>query len=129
MGKYIGKHLIAEFYGCDKNLLNNKKKLKKFLLIATQLSNSTILKDIFCSFKPYGVTGIIIVAESHLSIHTYPEFDYAAVDLFTCGEFASPEPAFYYLKEKLKAKKVKIKLIKRGKYKILKKEMKKYDKK
>lgn len=116
----IGKHLIIDFYQCEnKGLLNNKKELENLMETASILAKSTIIKKSFHKFKPQGVTGIVIVAESHLAIHTYPEYNYAAVDIFTCGKNTIPENAFHYLKEKLKPKYIKIYKRKRGKEKFL----------
>ena len=111
--KYSGIHLIAEFwYG--KNI-GDPKELEKILIGAVRETNNTPLNITVHKFQPQGITGIVLLAESHLAIHTWPEFNYTAIDIFTCGDKANPEKALEYLKEKLKPKRVEIKKIKRGK--------------
>jgi len=112
--KYLGYHLIAEFwYG--KNI-EDEKKLKKLLLEAVKKSNNTALKIILHKFNPRGITGVVLLAESHIALHSWPEFNYLAIDIFTCGNKAKPEKALRYLREKFKPKRVEIKKIKRGKF-------------
>ncbi len=111
--KYSGIHLIAEFwYG--KNI-EDPKELEKILIGAVRETNNTPLNIAVHKFQPQGITGIVLLAESHLAIHTWPEFNYTAIDIFTCGDKANPEKALEYLREVLQPKKVEIKKIKRGK--------------
>lgn len=111
--KYSGIHLIAEFwYG--KNI-EDPKELEKILIGAVRETNNTPLNITVHKFQPQGITGIVLLAESHLAIHTWPEFNYTAIDIFTCGDKANPEKALEYLKEVLQPKRVEIKKIKRGK--------------
>jgi len=117
--KGLGIHILAEFYGCDAHLLNNSDYIKLVIEEATKKAGATLITSFSHNFSPYGVTGIAVIAESHLSIHTWPEYEYAAVDVFTCGESADPYAAFRYIKEKLKAKDVEIKKIVRGKIKYV----------
>lgn len=111
--KYSGIHLIAEFwYG--KNI-EDPKELEKILIGAVRETNNTPLNIAVHKFQPQGITGIVLLAESHLAIHTWPEFNYTAIDIFTCGDKANPEKALEYLREVLQPKRVEIKKIKRGK--------------
>ncbi len=82
----LGKHILAEFYGCDFALLNDLKVLRRASLEAVERSGATIMSHHFQTFEPQGVSGVIIIAESHLSFHTWPEHGYAAIDYFTCGD-------------------------------------------
>jgi S-adenosylmethionine decarboxylase proenzyme len=82
--------------------------IKQSMLKAAEISGATILNSIFQESPTYGVLGIVIVSESHLSIHTWPEYRYAAVDIFTCGQKANPWKASEYLESSLEAKSVKI---------------------
>ncbi len=100
----LGRHLIVEYYGCDVNLLNKASVLKGILEDAARSAQATIVNSFVHQFSPYGVSGVIVIAESHLTIHTWPEYGYAAVDLFTCGDSVDPWKCHYYLDEKLKAK-------------------------
>jgi len=102
--KSLGKHLLVEFYGCNKKKLNDLKFIEEAMTEAAKESKSTIVQVVFHKFSPHGVSGVVVIAESHLAIHTWPEHGYAAIDLFTCGEETDPWAAFYYLSEKLEAK-------------------------
>jgi S-adenosylmethionine decarboxylase len=102
--KSLGKHLLVEFYGCNKKKLNDLKFIEEAMTEAAKESKSTIVQVVFHKFSPHGVSGVVVIAESHLAIHTWPEYGYAAVDLFTCGEETDPWAAFYYLSDKLEAK-------------------------
>ena len=89
----LGKHLLLELKGCDKEELNNTGFLKDALLVAANEAGATVLGESFHRFNPQGVSGVVIVAESHLFIHTWPEYGYAAADIFTCGNSVQPEKA------------------------------------
>ena len=110
-----GDHCIADLWQCDKESLNSKKLIKKILKEAAYKANATPLKYQDYHFNPNGVTGVWILSESHISIHTYPEYQYAHVDIFTCGNQCRPEDGIKYIIEKLKSKNNKITNIKRGK--------------
>ena len=99
----LGHQIVAEFYACDRELLNDVNYIKQHMLEAAQRSGATIVTQTFHHFSPHGVSGAVIIAESHLAIHTWPEFGYAAVDLFTCGDTVSAEVGFEHLRGALKA--------------------------
>jgi S-adenosylmethionine decarboxylase len=100
----LGKHLLLELMDCNHNLLNDIEFLRKTLSDVASLIGATVIKDSFYQFTPQGVSGVVIIAESHISIHTWPEYNYAAVDVFTCGDVIQPHDAVKPLAEKLKAK-------------------------
>ena len=81
----LGEHYIIELYDCGKNILNDLNSIKVTLLEAARMAGATIIDQRFHKFSPQGVSGVIVIAESHLSIHTWPELGYAALDLFTCS--------------------------------------------
>ncbi len=110
----LGRHIIAEFLGCSSEVLNDIKALRKELIKAAERAGATIVEEAFHKFEPQGVSGIVIIGESHLSIHTWPEYGYAAVDIFTCGEYADPWKAYEELKSVLKPKYVSVMEVKRG---------------
>lgn len=110
----LGRHMIVELYGCDTEILNDVAQVELFMKEAAQLCGATILKTAFHKFNPHGISGVIVIAESHLTIHTWPEYRYASVDVFTCGDALSPEDAVRYLQEKLCAKSSTIIEMKRG---------------
>ena len=97
------KHLLLELYRCNYEKLNDESFLRCTLNRASKLAKATVLNLISNKFEPQGVTAIALLAESHISIHTWPESNYSAVDIFTCGQNMLPELACQYLIEALKA--------------------------
>ena len=111
----IGIHLLLELNDCNRKLLCDIDFLKNILLSAAQEAGATIIGESFHPFEPYGgVSGVVIIAESHLSIHTWPEYCYAAVDIFTCGNRLHPERAVALLIRGLEARNPSILELKRG---------------
>ena len=110
----LGKHLLLELNDCDKEVLNDLSFLKGILLAAATEAGATVLGESFHHFNPQGVSGVVVVTESHLLIHTWPEYGYAAADIFTCGNSVQPEKAAEILIEKLGSKNHSIKEIPRG---------------
>lgn len=108
-----GRHLLVEYRGCDTDILNDLALIEQVMNQAALAANATIVTSTFHPFMPHGVSGVVVVQESHLSIHTWPEYAYAAVDFFTCGE-TSPEAAHLYLFEALQAEESEIMLVSRG---------------
>ena len=108
-----GKHLLLELYRCDREKLNDESFLRCILNRAAKLANATVLNLISNKFEPQGVTAIALLAESHISIHTWPESNYSAVDIFTCGHNMLPELASEYLIEALMAKEHSLRVIER----------------
>tara|TARA_Y100001970_G_scaffold132360_1_gene163302 strand:+ start:39094 stop:39537 length:444 start_codon:yes stop_codon:yes gene_type:complete len=100
---FQGKHLLLELYDCNNQKLNDELYLRCLINNSAKLAKATVLNLISNKFEPYGVTAIALLAESHLSIHTWPESNYAAVDIFTCGSNMSPEYASQFLIENLEA--------------------------
>lgn len=88
--RILGNHAVAEIYGCEFDKLNNKNYIKKIMIEAINKSGAHIEKIVFKKFQPQGISGVMILSESHFSIHTWPEDGYAAVDAFTCGGTVSP---------------------------------------
>jgi len=110
----LGKHILAELYDCNEGLLNDTKFIEKVMLKAAELSNATIVSSNFHKFSPHGVSGIVVIAESHMSIHTWPEYGFVAIDLFTCGDTVNPWVGFDFLKEELNASNISTIEMKRG---------------
>jgi len=107
------KHFLLELYRCDCEKLNDESFLRCILHRAAKLANATVLNLISNKFEPQGVTAIALLAESHISIHTWPESNYSAVDIFTCGKNMMPELASQYLIEALMAKEHSLRVIER----------------
>ena len=108
------KHLLLELYRCDSEKLNDESFLRCTLNRAAKLAKATVLNLISNKFDPQGVTAIALLAESHISIHTWPESSYSAVDIFTCGQNMMPEVASQYLIEALKAEEHFLRVIERN---------------
>ena len=108
----IGRHLLVEMKGCSN--LNDKETIREMLKNAVNACNATLIDVEVHEFNPYGVSGIAIIGESHLSIHTWPEFGYAAIDIFTCGSRVNPYDSLPVFKETLKPREVSVVEIKRG---------------
>ena len=108
------KHFLLELYRCDREKLNDESFLRCILNRAAKLAKATVLNLISNKFEPQGVTAIALLAESHISIHTWPESNYSAVDIFTCGQNMLPELASQYLIEALKAKEHFLRVIERN---------------
>ena len=110
--KYAGIHLLAEFWGGK--IIENSKEIERILIGATKKAKNIPLKVAIHKFNPQGITGVVLLAESHIALHSWPEFNYLAIDIFTCGGKAKPRRALNYLKKVFKPKKVEVKEIKRG---------------
>lgn len=110
----LGIHLLLELKACDPNLLDDLEYVRGALLEAASSVGATVVGDTFHKFSPYGVTGIVAIAESHLCIHTWPEHGYAAADIFTCGDSLKPRKAAAVIVRKLKSREPTITEIRRG---------------
>ncbi len=99
----LGRHILVEYYNCDAEILKCHQKIEEMMIAAAEKANATVVQSVFHLFNPWGVSGAVVIQESHLTIHTWPEFGYAAVDLFTCGDSVNPWVAFDYLNDELKA--------------------------
>jgi S-adenosylmethionine decarboxylase len=100
----LGKHLLVELRECNTKILSDLKKVQDVLITAAKVADATIVEVAFHEFSPFGISGMVVIVESHLSIHTWPEYNYAAVDIFTCGDILKPEKAVAYLIDKFQSK-------------------------
>jgi S-adenosylmethionine decarboxylase len=112
--KALGRQMLVEFYDCDSTRLNDRELLRNAMRQAAVTAGATVITDVFHEFNPHGISGVVVIAESHLAIHTWPEFKFAAVDLFTCGEDITPDEAMKYLQEQLRAAHFSVIELKRG---------------
>jgi S-adenosylmethionine decarboxylase len=112
--KALGIHLLIEFCSCNRQKLDSVDYLEKIMSQAASVAGATVLKTAFQDFNPQGVSGVVVIAESHLTIHTWPEYGYAAVDIFTCGTKVDPWKAVGFLKQELESDSVQVKDFKRG---------------
>ena len=111
--KVVGKHAIYELLDGDPNLLDDEDFVKEALREAAEAAGATLLGLITHKFEPQGVTGVALLSESHLSFHSWPEYGYASIDAFTCGDHTNPEAACHSLKYAFKATHGSIRLLKR----------------
>jgi S-adenosylmethionine decarboxylase len=114
MMQSLGNHVIAELYDCDASTLKEAKKVEKILLKAVDISGANMVESVIHEFNPYGVSGVIVIEESHFSVHTWPEYGYCALDIFTCGTEVDYHSALNYIKEAFNAKNISVSEIKRG---------------
>jgi S-adenosylmethionine decarboxylase len=112
--KALGIHLLIELWSCNRQKLDNLDYLEKIMAQAAEIAGATVLKTAFQDFNPQGVSGVVVIAESHLTIHTWPELGYAAVDIFTCGSKVDPWKAAGFLRQELEAQEVEVRDFLRG---------------
>ena len=110
----LGAHLLLELKECDAELLDDLACVREILTRAAIEAGATIVGDTFHKFEPVGVTGVIAIAESHIGVHTWPEYSYAAADIFTCGESLRPYRAAELIIQGLRCGDPSITEIKRG---------------
>lgn len=111
----LGRHLVADFYGCPPDKLSNTSGLIKILKEAAKAARVEVVGEFSKKFdEPGGVSAVLIIKESHLSIHTWPEYGYAAIDIYTCGRSIEPWGALEIIKEELQPESVTIMEVKRG---------------
>jgi len=106
--------LVLELNGCNPKLLGDVKRVEDIMVAAAKIAKATIVGVHFHQFSPFGVSGVVVIAESHVAIHTWPEHAYAAVDIFTCGETLNSELAAQYLVEKFQSRQPSLMELKRG---------------
>jgi spermidine synthase len=99
----LGRHILVEFTNCNADVLNDVSKIESSMIDAAQIAGATVINSTFHHFSPFGVSGVVVIQESHLAIHTWPEYRYAAVDLFTCGDTVDPWISFEHLKKAFEA--------------------------
>lgn len=95
----LGRHILVEFSGCNSEVLDDVSKIEQGMVHAAREAGATVINSSFHHFSPFGVSGVVVIQESHLAIHTWPEYGYAAVDLFTCGDSVDPWISFDHLKK------------------------------
>ena len=99
----LGRHIVAELYNCSLDKIDDVDYVEKSMIKAADKAGATIINSTFHHFSPYGVSGVVVIQESHLAIHAWPEYQYAAVDIFTCGTEVNPWIAYDYLKKAFEA--------------------------
>ena len=125
MNTVLGQHLLVEYYNCNPEILDDVAGIEKHMNDAALACGATIVQSTFHRFQPWGVSGVVVIAESHLAIHTWPEYGYASVDLYTCGEEIQPDAAYHFLKEALQAELTETQFLKRGNLDLIKERLEK----
>lgn len=114
MNTFLGHQTTADFYGCKSEKINSCEFIEATLLKAAKLLNLTVVNTTIHSFSPIGVSGVIVIEESHIAIHTWPEHNYIAIDFFTCNKSFDLNVGLEWLKQEFNAESLSIKEIKRG---------------
>ncbi len=121
----MGRHVIAELWNCNLDILNDLDRLEKTFVNAALKAGAEIREVAFHKFAPFGgVSGVVIISESHLTIHSFPEHGYASIDVYTCGDIIDPHIAVKFIEEKLEAKTVEKLEVPRGMGTVKLKQMK-----
>ena len=119
--KSLGRHILVEFHGCSADILNDVPLIEHDMIESATRAGATIINSVFHHFSPFGVSGVVVIQESHLAIHTWPEYRYAAVDLFTCGDSVNPWVSYESLKAAFQAEHGSAVEINRGQPELLQK--------
>ena len=109
----FARHLLVEFHGCDAAVLNDRDAISALMRRGAEAADAHVVAEVVHPYAPHGVTGVLVIEESHFSVHTWPESGYAAVDFYTCGP-CQPERALEVLKAGLGATRVEVMTIHRG---------------
>ncbi len=112
----LGRQILAEFYDCAPEILNDIQRIERTMVDAALEAGAEVREVAFHKFSPQGVSGVVVISESHLAIHTWPELGYAAVDVFTCGDVVDPWVSCNYLKEHFAADRMTAQEILRGNF-------------
>src|SRR5256712_7191979 len=110
----LARHLLLEMFDCTPDAIDSLEAVKGGVVEAARRAQATIVDVVFHEFNPFGISGVVVIAESHLSIHTWPEYRYAAVDIFSCGDVLKPEVAASYLVEQFAAERTSVVEMQRG---------------
>ena len=112
--KALGKHIVCELSGCDAQSLTDLELVRSVMVSAAREANAEVMEVAFHRFMPQGVSGVVVIAESHLSIHTWPESGYAAMDFYTCGDHTDPWKACEFAAKAFEATSMLTTEVKRG---------------
>lgn len=112
--KALGNHVIAELSHCHPGILGDLEKVQEAMIRAAKEACATVREVAFHKFYPHGVSGVVVLSESHISIHTWPEYGYAAIDVYTCGDHTDPRRACQYLAEAFGSKTMSTTVVERG---------------
>lgn len=114
MNNALGRHILCEVHGCDPKVLDDRKAIEQIMVEAALGAGAEVREVAFHKFSPQGVSGVVVISESHLTIHTWPELGYAALDVFTCGDSVDPWKACNYITKRFRAGHMNATEVKRG---------------
>ncbi|MGI5852877.1 MAG: adenosylmethionine decarboxylase [Bacillota bacterium] len=114
MNNALGRHILCEVHGCDPKVLDDRKAIEQIMVEAALGAGAEVREVAFHKFSPQGVSGVVVISESHLTIHTWPELGYAALDVFTCGNRVDPWKACNYITKSFRAGQMSATEVKRG---------------
>ncbi len=112
--RVLGHHYLIELYGCTREILVDINVLEKAMVEAAESAGATVVDKVFHGYSPQGLSGVVVISESHLTVHTWPELEYAAVDVFTCGRENLGEKIGQALIRAFRAREHRIRAIDRG---------------
>jgi S-adenosylmethionine decarboxylase len=110
----LGRHLLIELYQCDSRVISDVRRIEEIMVEAAKKAKAHIVDVVFHNFNPNGVSGVVVISESHLTIHTWPEFNFASIDVYTCGSSVNPWKAYDYMSKQFRAKNFTAMELKRG---------------
>jgi len=110
----LGCQLIVDFYDCNCEYFDDLEWVENVMIEAANCASATIVDVVFHKFNPIGISGVVVIAESHLAIHTWPEHGYAAIDVFTCGDVLDSEAAISYLAAQFRCRRRSVTKVARG---------------
>ena len=110
----LGRHLTLEVYGCPRKYLDDPDEIRQLLLNAARGAGATVIDAMFHRFTPQGVSGVVMISESHLTIHTWPELGCAALDMFSCSPRIDLEQIGKHLARELRARRIDARVVERG---------------
>ena len=110
----LGRHVLLELYDCDAEVLKDLETVREEMVEAARRARATIVTVTFHEFNPFGISGVVVISTSHLSIHTWPEYRYAAVDIFSCGDVVQPQAAIDHLVQVFAAERISVVELQRG---------------
>lgn len=110
----LGRHILLELYDCDAKQISDVNAVQQIMVSAARATGATIIDVVFHTFNPQGVSGVVVIAESHLAVHTWPEHHLASIDIYTCGRHVNPWKAYPLLRKGFKARRMTAMELKRG---------------
>src|SRR5690606_9453269 len=116
--KGLGRHIMCEAYGCDPEVLNDRKRVEAIMVEAALQAGAEVREVVFHQFSPQGVSGVVVISESHLAIHTWPELHYASIDVYTCGDRVDPWQACNHMLKAFNCQNASTVEMKRGAFRL-----------